>query len=342
MPESQTQLVSISLDIVHRPYIRRRALSAPSKLPLARAEARQGECGNAHDLYLDKEVASSTSPKTSVANDHVGLITPEAVQKVSDALRIDNVMCNEPGSASSNCDHRIPALSPTQGATSTSAVMMLGTDQDVHSTRPADRVMRNEQPSMTATLNEELPIQVEANERVSLTFNEPPEVEGGLARLIPEVILDSQVTLIPDFWTMTLVVISISVTGFTVYYSWNASIALNPSQHFLWFQPNVTVFTVNILSYIATVFVKALIDATCDHIRWRQSSREKGMSVLSFLALSSATSLWGLVHLLFSPVPRIQSTSQSMSHRLWSLQRYVTLEIKSNSLDCFSMSFRLF
>jgi hypothetical protein len=187
--------------------------------------------------------------------------------------------------------------------------------------------MRNEQPSMTATFNQELPIQVEANERVSLTFNEP-DVEGGLGPPIPEVIVDSQVTWIPDFWTLTLVVISISVTGFTVYYSWNASIALNPSQRFLWFQSDATVFTVNILSYIATVFVNALIDATCDDIRWRHSSREKGIPVLSFLALSSATSLWGLIHLLFSPVPRIQSTSQSMSHRLWSLQRYVTLELK--------------
>jgi len=118
IPESEAQLASISLDasIVHRPYIRQRAVSAPSELTLARAEARRGECGNAHDLCLDKEVASSTSPKSSVANDHQGLLSPEAVQKVSDAsLRIDNVVGNEPGSANSNCDHRIPALSPTQG-----------------------------------------------------------------------------------------------------------------------------------------------------------------------------------------------------------------------------------
>ena len=110
---------------------------------------------------------------------------------------------------------------------------------------------------MTTKLSEEQPIQVEANERVSLTFSELPEVEEGLAPVISEVVQDSQVTLMPDFWTLTLVVISISVTGFTVYYFWNASIALNPSQHFLWFQPDFTVFTINILSYITTVFVKA-------------------------------------------------------------------------------------
>jgi len=55
--------------------------------------------------------------------------------------------------------------------------MMSRTDQDVHSTRPADRVTRNEQPLMTTKLSEEQPIQVEANERVSLTFSELPEVE---------------------------------------------------------------------------------------------------------------------------------------------------------------------
>jgi len=110
---------------------------------------------------------------------------------------------------------------------------------------------------MTTKLSEEQPIQVEANERVSLTFSELPEVEEGLAPVISEVVQDSQVTLMPDFWTLTLVVISISVTGFTVYYFWNASIALNSSQHFLWFQPDFTVFTINILSYITTVFVKA-------------------------------------------------------------------------------------
>lgn len=83
---------------------------------------------------------------------------------------------------------------------------------------------------------------------------------------LPEVVVGSQLTVIPDLWTWRLVGIAITVTSFKVCYAWNASFALNTSEKFLWLQSDTTIFMIS-LSYVATVLVSALITATCGQIR---------------------------------------------------------------------------
>lgn len=156
----------------------------------------------------------------------------------------------------------------------------------------------------------------------------PPEPGVRDAPPLPEITLISQFTLIPNFSVLTVMALSITVTSFTVYYSWNASFTSNPSSTFLWNQPDNTIFSINLLSYISTVLVTKLIDATCDQMRWAKSSKTRGMKVLSFLALSPATSVTGLIHLLFSPVPRVAAPIiESIGHRLWSFQRYTFIRV---------------
>jgi hypothetical protein len=138
---------------------------------------------------------------------------------------------------------------------------------------------------------------------------------------IPEVVSMSELTLIPDFWTWGLVATAITTNSFSVYYAWNAAFHAIASKTFLWMQADTTVFTINILLYIATVMVKQVINTTCDQIRWSRGCQTRGMSFLSFLALSSATPIWGLVHLLFSPIPYLSSfTAHGLVHRAWSFQ----------------------
>jgi hypothetical protein len=124
----------------------------------------------------------------------------------------------------------------------------------------------------------------------------------------------------PDFVLYTLVMFSILCTSFTVYYIWNSSFSKMPSAHFIWDQPDKTIFTINILSYFATILINNLIFATCDQFRWKNSCCEDGMPFLSFLALSSGTSLTGLIHLLLNPFSKL--SLRSIGYRWWVIQRY--------------------
>ena len=156
-------------------------------------------------------------------------------------------------------------------------------------------------------------------ERVSANTNaHPEEHEAALNRII----LTSRLSRVPNFSPWLLAACSIALTSFTVYYGWNASFSSSPSARFLWNQPDNTIFTVNVLSYLATILVSTLVTATCDQLRWTKCCAEQGMPFLTFLALSSATPVSGLLHLLLSPLPPLVSLLRSMGPRLWSLQRY--------------------
>lgn len=150
--------------------------------------------------------------------------------------------------------------------------------------------------------------------------HEPPE-ETMIEQPLPEMVLNSRMACRPNFGIASYVIVSISMTSFTIYYAWNASVRFYPSKRFMFTDPDHTIFMVNLLSYFSTVLVKVLIDITCDQVRWSKCNTKSSLSFLSFLALSSATGVAGLTHLLLSPFPRLTSKGH-LQHRLWSLQRY--------------------
>jgi hypothetical protein len=189
--------------------------------------------------------------------------------------------------------------------------------------------------SMTPTENsEQIPSDTAAAEHTqqSLSSNDLPVTQSpvqsaesgsaGSQNFASALTLTSQWTSLPNFPVWILLGLSMLITSITVYYCWNASLASSPSARFLWNQPETTVFTINLLSYISTVLVSNLVSYTGDQLRWAKSCREEGFSFLSFLALSSATSVAGLVHLLFSPRPSVNSSKAKIKPRWWSLQRY--------------------
>lgn len=136
---------------------------------------------------------------------------------------------------------------------------------------------------------------------------------------VPEITLHSTLTLVPDFMIWVLAVIATSVTSFAVYFGWNGSISSTPATVFLWDTPDNPIFAISVLSFLATVFVGHLITMTCDAVRWTKACREQGMYFLSFLAMSSSTSIVGLLHLLFSPT--VEFDLRSVRHRWWAFQR---------------------
>ena len=138
--------------------------------------------------------------------------------------------------------------------------------------------------------------------------------------------LVSRMTSVPTVWSIILIVGSTLLAVFTVYYVWNSAFDVIPYLRLLWSSPERTIFTINLLSYCATVVISSLVSDTFDQVRWVKSCTKNGIDFLSFLALSPAISILGLCHLFLSPtVPLLNS--KFLSHRLWSLQRYYPLQL---------------
>jgi hypothetical protein len=79
-------------------------------------------------------------------------------------------------------------------------------------------------------------------------------------------------------------------------------------------KPGTTILVLNVLSTITLFFLKELVAAACESLRWTLSVRPIGIDVATFLGLGSATNALGVLRLLFS--------SRGMSHKKWCAQRY--------------------
>lgn len=139
-----------------------------------------------------------------------------------------------------------------------------------------------------------------------------------------EVSLASRFTRLPNLTISVYFAAAISVTSFSIYYAWNASLRLNPSQRFLFGDPDNTILAINLLSYLSTILVNSLTNLAFDQLRWTLCYSQ-GLTFLNFLSLSPATGIVGLVHLIFSPVPRPSRNIDSFRHRIWSLERLVLM-----------------
>jgi len=143
--------------------------------------------------------------------------------------------------------------------------------------------------------------------------------ESGI-QIQPNIELISRFTRIPSFSVWSHLASATVVASFTIYYAWNACFRINPRDTFLFNNPDNTIFTINLLSFMSTLLVKELIYISLDQLRWILCSRRR-LTVLEFLALSPATGTIGLVQLLASPVPHPLRHKNTIRHRLWSLER---------------------
>ena len=113
------------------------------------------------------------------------------------------------------------------------------------------------------------------------------------------------------------------VASFTTYYGWNGLFPNTPSPKFLWDEPNNSIFVIGALSYVSTLFVNNLVNATYDRFRWIRASRKEGIGALDWLACSPSTSIRGLLRLAFSRVP--PNPENGSWHRLLALHRLLLL-----------------
>jgi len=87
----------------------------------------------------------------------------------------------------------------------------------------------------------------------------------------------------------SLAIVSTAVTCYSVYYTFNASLSSDPLLHLLWYSPNATTATLNLLTQMSTILLSELTNTICEDLRWSRAGRKKGISLLSFLALGIFT-----------------------------------------------------
>jgi hypothetical protein len=112
------------------------------------------------------------------------------------------------------------------------------------------------------------------------------------------------------FIDVLLLVITFFVVVGTIALAFQSS-SFQPSSPFS--TPEKTIRALNIGSIFSVLLTGELLTTTCDKLRWALAATDSGLGIASFLALSRATGLTGVLNLVFA--------DQNVGHRKWCGQR---------------------
>jgi len=108
------------------------------------------------------------------------------------------------------------------------------------------------------------------------------------------------------------VIAAFVLSNLVLYYAYEALLSPRPALGKLFFPPSITIFVINVLSQGVAFLMAHLFASIFENLRWTFTSQKTGVRMTTFLGLSRATSLLGVVRLLCVKGP----------HRFWCLQRY--------------------
>jgi hypothetical protein len=128
-----------------------------------------------------------------------------------------------------------------------------------------------------------------------------------------------------------LALVSFLLSAFAFYYAYEALINPRPLLGKLIFSPSTTVFVINVLSQLVAFFLARVFASVFEALRWNFAARSSGVSLATFLCLSSGTSLYGISRLLLA----------RGYHRFWCVQRFVLTELSMILGYCIRYSVRL-
>lgn len=134
--------------------------------------------------------------------------------------------------------------------------------------------------------------------------------------------------------TLLLAVLSVASMSFTVFFAYNSSSEQPVSSMLIFERPERSILVLNIVSQITIYCLAELTLSVFDSVRWAFACSTSGISAYTFLALSRATNVIGVLYLILGNGVK-PGTIQGDGHRLWGGQRYVrkfSMLIK----DCFS------
>ncbi|KAM7217471.1 hypothetical protein V8F06_007102 [Rhypophila decipiens] len=136
----------------------------------------------------------------------------------------------------------------------------------------------------------------------------PPESPAS----VPAAFLQGKSTRYVPAWTVAL--LALGTTAVTVWYSYRVMVDINELPRPLQLSPGLTVLVVNVLSHIVAFLALSLSTDILEHLRWALACRPEGILLTSFLAMSRATSITGVLYLFRVPG----------WHQLWALQRILS------------------
>jgi hypothetical protein len=113
------------------------------------------------------------------------------------------------------------------------------------------------------------------------------------------------------YFTLLFLITALWVTA-TVVYTFMSSSSKRPYTIFV--SPEHTILALNIGSQISVFLLSEVVAEASDRLRWTLAARPEGVGLATFFGLGRATSLMGVVMLVFS--------RQRVGHVKWCLQRY--------------------
>lgn len=112
--------------------------------------------------------------------------------------------------------------------------------------------------------------------------------------------------------TWMMIIAACIITTFSIYYSYRVLVSKSAVPRHLALSPGKTVLVVNVLSHVVALLCLHLFTDTSEALRWAWACNPRsGILFTSFLALSRATPLAGIWHLMF----------RKGSHQLWCFLR---------------------
>jgi hypothetical protein len=155
--------------------------------------------------------------------------------------------------------------------------------------------------------------------KMRLLSEQPDEVPLELSPKSPhtEVCVHSYIgTPIPSkrrqyYATFALLFATIALSVFVMYYAYETLLNVRPTLGALLLSPSNTVLVITILSQAVTFSFRQLFATLFEAIRWKFACQRKGVEMMTFLGLNTATSLQGVLYLLY----------EKGRHQVWCLQR---------------------
>jgi hypothetical protein len=156
-----------------------------------------------------------------------------------------------------------------------------------------------------------------ASSRTSRRFSRTPF--SSRAPYVPQPI-DFQSPVQKQRWTLLLAVFTCGAMIFTVFFAYNSSLAVPLSTKLIFDKPATSVLVLNVASQVTIFCLAELTICVFEAIRWAFACSSRGVQGYTFLSLSRATNLLGVLCLLTGATTSKQPLSGS--HRLWGSQRY--------------------
>ena len=123
-----------------------------------------------------------------------------------------------------------------------------------------------------------------------------------------------RLTLLTAFFTA-------SCMSFTIFFAYNSSLEQPISSKLIFTRPERSILILNIASQVTIFSLAELTSAVFGQIRWALACSPSGTSAYTFLALSKATDIVGVLSLFFGH--RSEMKFEKGGFLLWGPQRYI-------------------